>query len=141
MRQPTLRGMSPLAQGFTLIEQATVIATVGVLAATALPTLAELNTELEASALATVTGAAGTAMLINRGSCTLDNAARRPDICLPVRDCRDAEALLAAPLPGGYVITARALPTDAGRHLGADCELRHHPSGRSALFRGYAAGG
>lgn len=134
--------MSPLARGFTLIEQATVIATVGVLAATALPKLTELNTEVEASTLAIVAGSAGTAMVINRGSCTLDNAAgERPDLCLPVRDCRDAEGLLAAPLPGGFVISARALPTGAKRHLGADCEVLHTPSGRSASFRGYAAGG
>ena len=139
--RPTLRGMSPLAKGFTLIEQATVIATVGVLAATALPKLTALNTEVEASALAIVAGSAGTAMVINRGSCSLDNAPQRPDICLPVRDCRDAEALLAAPLPGGFVISARALPTGATRHLGGDCELLHTPSGRSASFRGYAVGG
>lgn len=133
--------MSPPARGFTLIEQATVIATVGVLAATALPKLAELNTEVEASTLAIVAGSAGTAMVINRGACSLDNAAQRPELCLPVRDCRDAEALLAAPLPGGFVISAGALPTGAKRHLGGDCEVLHTPSGRSAGFRGYAAGG
>jgi len=133
--------MSPLAKGFTLIEQATVIATVGVLAATALPKLAELNTEVEASALAIVAGSAGTAMVINRGSCSLERAAERPALCLPVRDCREAEALLAAPLPPGYRIPAQPLPADAGRHLGGDCTVLHQPSGRSAVFRGYATGG
>jgi hypothetical protein len=79
-------------------------------------------------------------MLMNHGTCTLRQADQQPALCTPVRDCREAQALLAAPLPEGYVLQPQPLPVGADRHAGADCEVVHLPSGTTARFRGYAAG-
>jgi type II secretory pathway pseudopilin PulG len=132
--------MSPLPRGFSLIEQLTMLATLGVLSATALPRLAALTQDAEVAALDNTVAALTAAMLINQGACSLAGAAQRPEVCVPLQDCRDAQALLAQPLGPDWQLQAQALPLGEQRHLGASCTLRHLPSGQALQFRGFAAG-
>lgn len=130
-------------RGFTLIEQAAVVAALGVLSATALPRLAELRSDAQGVALAAVAGAVGSAMLLNQGACAVRSAAGPADACITVRDCSQASALLATPLPAGYQLLPQPLqpvPGSAGPAQ-ADCVLLHRASGGRASFRGLSAGG
>jgi len=116
-----------------------VLTTIGLLASIALPRLQGLREDASELALTQVANSAGLAMLANRGSCTVGGV-DRPDLCLPVRDCREVHTLLHQPLPEAFVVLPAPLPTDGLRHAGAECTLVHQASGTVARFRGYAAG-
>lgn len=131
--------MTPRTRGFTLIEQAAVLTTIGLLASIALPRLQSLREDASALALTQVASSAGLAMLANRGTCTVGGAARA-DLCQPVRNCHEVHTLLHQPLPEAFVVQPAPLPTDGLRHAGAECTVVHQPSGTVARFRGYAAG-
>lgn len=130
-------------RGFSLIEQAAVVAALGVLWAAALPRLAELRSDAQGVALAAVAGAAGTAMLLNQGACAVRGNADTAGACITVRDCSQANALLATPLPAGYALLPQTLQATPGSGLAAeaDCALVHSASGTRAHFRGISAGG
>lgn len=133
-----------LKRGFTLIEQATVVAALGVLSATALPYMAELKLGAEAVALQSLASAAGTAMLINQGTCVLaanppGGVPLSPALCVAIRDCADTPALLAADLPADVQLLPKALSATPGGVQ--QCELAHLPSGTRAVFRGQGTAG
>ncbi len=138
MRRPA---PAKTARGFTLIEQLAVIATVGATSAVALPQFVEIQAQAEASALASLAGAAGSAMVLNQAGCLVTDHQAAAGRCSAVADCADAAALLMTELPAGYRIQPQAIGPQAGRANGviATCQLVKLGSGEAALFSGLSA--
>ena len=128
--------MRPLPRGFTLIEQLAVIALVGTASATALPALVNLQAQADATALASLAAAAGSAMVLNQAGCMVTQQRAVPGKCQPVDDCSDVGGLLIGAIPPGYQVPAQALQGGDGR-----CQLLRQLDGASAGFYGAAAGG
>jgi len=128
-------------RGFTLIEQIAVIALVGTTSAVALPRLVEVQAQAEATALASLAGAAGSAMVLNQAGCLITEHRAVEGRCTPVADCADAATLLMADLPAGYRIEAQAITPQGGRSNGvmAACRLVQLDKGSSAGFTGLSA--
>ena len=129
------------ARGFTLIEQLVVIAAVGATSAAALPQLIEIQAQAEATALASLAGAVGSAMVLNQAGCLVTDHRVAEGRCAAVADCADAAVLLMADLPAGYRIQPLAIAPQAGRSNGvvAACRLVQLASGASAGFTGLSA--
>lgn len=138
MRCPARR---PAARGFTLIEQLVVIAAVGTTSALALPQFVEIQAQAEATALAGLAGAAGSAMVLNQAGCLVTDHRAAEGRCAPVADCADAAALLMAELPAGYRIEPQAIAPQGGRANGiiAACRMVQLAHGASAKFTGLSA--
>ncbi len=123
-------------RGFTLIEQLAVLALVGSATASALPALVAINNQAEATALASLAGAAGSAMLLNQAGCLLTDQHAVPGKCQPVHNCQQVAGLLMAPLPAAYQIQAQALSDSGGQ-----CQVVRLRDGAAAGFHGAATGG
>ena len=129
------------ARGFTLIEQVAVIVAVGTTSAVALPQFIEIQAQAEATALVSLAGAAGSAMVLNQAGCLVTDHRAAEGRCLPVADCADAATLLMADLPAGYRIEPQAIAPQGGRANGiiAACRLVQLANGASAQFAGLSA--
>ena len=129
------------ARGFTLIEQLAVIAAVGTTSAVALPQFIEIQAQAEATALVSLAGAAGSAMVLNQAGCLVTDHRASEGRCAPVADCADAATLLMTDLPAGYRIEPQAIAQQGSRANGliASCLLVQRDSGASALFTGLSA--
>lgn len=125
--------MRPLPRGFTLIEQLAVIALVGTASATALPALVDLHAQADATTLASLAAAAGSAMVLNQAGCLVTQQQAVPGKCQPVQDCSDVGALLIGAVPAGFQVPARPLQPGDGR-----CQLLRLHDGATAAF--HAAG-
>lgn len=132
---------TPVARGFTLIEQLVLITAVATSSAVALPRFVEIQAQAEATALLSLAGAAGSAMVLNQAGCLVTDHHASAGRCAPVADCADAAALLMAELPAGYRIEPQAIAPEGGRANGklADCRLLQLASGASAVFTGLSA--
>ena len=128
--------MQARPRGFTLIEQVAVIALVGTASASALPALVAFQQEAQATALASLAAAAGSAMLLNQAGCLVTDQQAVPGKCQPVQDCRQVASLLLGVLPAGYQVQPQPLQGDAGR-----CVLLRSRDGATATFHGAATGG
>ena len=129
------------ARGFTLIEQVAVIVAVGSTSAVALPQFIEIQAQAEATALVSLAGAAGSAMVLNQAGCLVTDHRAAEGRCAPVADCADAATLLMADLPAGYRIEPQAIAPQGGRANGiiAACRLVQLANGASAQFAGLSA--
>lgn len=127
------------ARGFTLIEQLIAITLAGAASAAALPGLAGLQAQANATALQHLAGAAGSAMALNKAGCLVTNQQVVAGKCQPVADCSQVDTLLQAGLPAGYRVLQQALPAPAP---GAEalCQLLDDKQGASASFRAYPSG-
>ena len=138
-----MRRLAPAhpTRGFTLIEQLAVIAAVATTSAVALPQFIEFQAQAEATALASLAGAVGAAMVLNQAGCLVTDHRAAEGRCAPVADCADAAALLMADLPAGYRIEPQAIAPRGGRANGllAACRLVQQDSGASAVFTGLSA--
>ncbi len=124
--------MQRRCRGFTLIEQLAVVSIAGTVSVTALPALVDFHSHAEATALASLAAAAGSAMLLNQAGCMVSGQRPVPDKCTAVHNCAQVSALLLAELPAGYRVPARPL-------LGSDsCQLLRDSDGASARFYGAA---
>ncbi len=119
-------------RGFTLIEQIAVIAAVGATSAVALPQLVEVQAQAEATALASLAGAAGSAMVLNQAGCLLTDQRAVPGKCLHVQRCEQVSALLMTALPAGYRIAQNGIVSTG------TCSVVQLSTGQSAGF--YSAG-
>ena len=128
------------ARGFTLIEQVAVIVAVASTSAVALPQFIEIQAQAEATALVSLAGAAGSAMVLNQAGCLVTDHRAAEGRCSPVADCADAATLLMADLPAGYRIEPQAIAPRSGRANGivADCRMLA-ATGASAVFNGLSA--
>ena len=140
-------------RGFTLIEQLAVIAAVGATSAVAVPRLAELQAQAEATALASLAGAAGSAMVLNQAGCLVTGHRVADGRCTAVADCADAAALLMAELPAGYRLLPQPInpaggptgvptsgPTSGpGNGRMAACQVLQLATGATAAFTGLSA--
>lgn len=122
-------------RGLVLIEQIAVVTLLGSAAALTLPRLQQVHALVQDKALTVLAAQAGSALALNAGACLLSGQQAGPGRCQPVRDCRDAEALLQQPLPPGYVIAAQPLQAEGSR-----CQLVRQADGAIAGFHGQAAG-
>ena len=129
------------ARGFTLIEQVAVIVAVATTSAVALPQFIEIQAQAEATALAGLAGAAGSAMVLNQAGCLVTDHRASEGRCSPVADCADAATLLMAALPAGYRIEPQAIAPRGGRANGsvAACRLVQLDGSASAVFTGLSA--
>ena len=133
--------LTPVARGFSLIEQLVVITAVGTTSAVALPRFIEIQAQAETTALLSLAAAASSAMMLNQAGCLVTDHRASAGRCAPVADCADAAALLMADLPAGYRIEAQAIAPQGGRANGnqADCRMLQADSGASAVFTGLSA--
>jgi MSHA pilin protein MshA len=127
--------MRHLPRGFTLIEALAVIALVGTVSVTALPSLVDLHAQAEAATLASLAAAAGSAMVLNQAGCMVTQQQAVPGKCQPVRDCSDVGALLIGAVPAGYQVPAQPLQPGDGR-----CQLLRLHDGAGAAFHGAGTG-
>ena len=129
------------ARGFTLIEQVAVIVAVATTSAVALPQFIEIQAQAEATVLASLAGAAGSAMVLNQAGCLVSGHRAAEGRCSPVADCADAATLLMADLPAGYRIEPQAIAPRGGRANGsvANCRMLQAATGASAAFSGLSA--
>ena len=118
-----------------------VIAAVGSTSALALPQFVEIQAQAEATALAGLAGAAGSAMVLNQAGCLVTDHQAAQGRCAAVADCADAAALLMADLPVGYRIEPQAIAPQGGRANGiiAACRVVQLADGASAQFTGLSA--
>ena len=131
-----------MARGFTLIEQIAVITALGATSAVALPQFIDLKREAESTLLASLAGAAGSAMVINQAGCLVTGHQPTAGKCQTVSDCQQASGLLLADLPVGYHIAPALIAADADRFngLAGSCTLVQDDIGASAGFVGLSAG-
>ncbi|MEK8052539.1 type II secretion system protein [Ideonella sp. DXS22W] len=123
-------------RGFTLIEQVTAIALLGIASAAAAPHLVQLHAEAQAATLDAMAHAASSAMAMNQAGCLVTGHAAVADKCTPQRDCADVGALLLGGLPEGYEVARTPLP----RGQEALCTMRQRDTGAVAQFIGLGAG-
>ena len=118
-----------------------VITALGTTSALALPQFIAIQAQAEATALAGLVGAAGSAMVLNQAGCLLTDHRAAEGRCTPVADCADAAALLMADLPAGYRIEPQAIAPQGGRANGivAACRMVRLANGASAQFTGLSA--
>lgn len=130
------------ARGFTLIEQIAAIALAGATAAAALPALAELQAQADATALVHLAGTAGSAMALNYAGCLVTNQAAVPGKCQVVANCSQVDRLLQAGLPAGYSVLPQALPVQSTAAAAQDlsCQVLDNKTGAGASFRAYPTG-
>lgn len=122
-------------RGLGLIEQLAAISVAGTLGAGAMTTLAALDAQARATALARLAASAATAMALNQAGCLLTGQRSTPGRCQPVGDCTDVRLLLMNGLPEGYAVRSQPLsPT------GTSCQLQRLQDGAVAGFHGVAAG-
>lgn len=123
-------------RGFTLIEQVTAIAALGLASAAAAPRIVQLHADAQAATLNALAHAASSAMALNQGACLVTGHQAVPDKCTPQHDCADVAALLLGGLPDGYAVTHAPL----ARGQQALCLLRQTDTGAEAVFIGLGAG-
>ena len=109
--------------GFTLIELVAVMLILAILAVVAVPEFVDLSEDAEEAAVAGVAGGLSSASTLNYATEAANGGGTA------VANCTDASALLATPLPAGYVITPAAVV--AG--VSATCTLTG-PGGEVATF-------
>jgi len=134
-----LARLQPLRRGFSLVEQAGLVAMIGVASATALPRFAELQVDAEAVALATLAGAAGTAMRLNEGGCQVTGQVPTRGKCVAIARCEEVVGLLAGALPPGVRVEAGAIASGVNG-VEAACRITRAASGDEASFQGVSAG-
>jgi len=129
----------PRARGFTLIEQIGVVALVGAASASALPRLAELQSQADAVALASLAGTAGRAMWTNQAACLVTGQQAVPGKCLAISGCAQVADLLVGGLPAGFMVEPAPLARGEPG-AGTACSLVHPASGGRASFQGLPTG-
>lgn len=137
MRHPR----SPSAQqGYTLFEQALVVAGIGAASAAALPNVVALQTRAEDTLLVSLASAAGSAMRLNQAGCAVTGQRPVPGKCQPIRACGQVLDLLQAPLPPGYRVQAGAEATPPAIGQQTACAVVRDGDGAQAAFAGLVAG-
>ena len=134
MKRPT--------HGFTLIEQIAAITLAGATSAVVLPPLIDLQAGAEASTLASLAGAAGSAMVMNYGGCLVTGQVVQAGKCVSIHNCNQVGELLLAELPAAYRVDDRPLGAAGGQLPGqaARCTLVQVNQGTAVGFHGMAAG-
>ena len=130
------------AHGFTLIEQISAITLVGAASAVVLPPLIDLQADAEATTLASLAGAAGSAMVMNYGGCLVTGQVVQAGKCVAIHNCNQVGELLLAELPATYRVDDQPLGASAGLAPGqaARCTLVQVNQGTAVAFHGMAAG-
>lgn len=127
------------ARGFTLIEQLVALTLAGAASAAALPGLAELQAQADATTLQHLAAAAGSAMALNYAGCLVTKQQVVVGKCQAVADCSQVQALLQTALPAGYRVLPQALPAPTPG-AEASCQLLDNSHGAGASFRAYPTG-
>lgn len=123
-------------RGFTLIEQLVALSVAGTVSATALPALVDFHARAEATALASLAAAAGSAMLLNQAGCLVSGGQPLAGKCEAIADCQQVAGLLMAGLPPGYSVRSQPLAPAGGASGGETCRLQREADGASAGFYG-----
>ena len=112
--------------GFTLIELVMVIVILGILAATAVPALTDLDSAARQSAVEGVAGALGSASAVNYAVRSVDSAKG-----VPVANCTDVSGALEGASPiADFTITAAAI----GAGATVECTVTHNDGTETATF-------
>lgn len=126
------------ARGFTLIEQLAALTLAATASATALPVLAEFQSEGRSAALHSLAASATSAGVLNQAGCLVTQQVPTSGKCQPIADCQAVAGLLMLELPTGHRILPGALGSGANGVEGA-CTLQRG-DGATAAFRGVSAG-
>ena len=118
------------------------LAITGAASTAALPALAELQAQADATALHHLANTAGSAMALNYAGCLVTNQAALPGKCQVMANCSQVGKLLQAGLPEGYRVLPQALPAQSAYSAGAElsCQVLDNSSGAGASFRAYPTG-
>ena len=126
-------------RGFTLVEQAAVVALAGAALASLLPVLAALRPEAERVALQTQAGVAGRAMALNELACAVTDQRPVPGKCARISRCEQVAELLGGELPEGVRAAPQAI-ADGLNGVAVRCQLQGLRDDLQAVFRGVSAG-
>lgn len=132
---PSRRATHRAERGFTLIEQVTAIALLGLASAAAAPRIVQLHADAQAATLDAMAHAASSAMAMNQAGCLVTGHHAVADKCTPQRNCADVGALLLGGLPAGYEVSTAPL----ARGQQTLCTLRQLNTGDEARFVGLGA--
>lgn len=122
-------------RGFSLIEQLVAMSAVGGAMALTLPQAAALHEAAQSSTLASLAGAAQSAMALNQAGCALTGGQARPGKCRPVEHCAQVNSLLLFDLAGHYQLQDAETPAEPGQLA---CTLTQSDTGLSRAFGGPA---
>jgi prepilin-type N-terminal cleavage/methylation domain-containing protein len=132
--------MTPRSRGFTLIEQIAAITVAGAASAVALPPLLDLQAQAESTTLASLAGAATSAMVVNQGGCLVSGHRPVQGKCVTIGNCADVGAVMLMELPPGYRVADQPLGASGSNGVLAQCTLGQDSSGAEARFLGISAG-
>lgn len=120
-------------RGFSLIEQLVAMSAVGGAMALTLPEATALHEAAQTSTLASLAGAAQSAMALNQAGCALTAGRVQPGKCQAIEHCPQISALMLFDLTGHYQLQDAQTPAEPGQ---LTCTLTQSDTGMHLAFSG-----